>query len=234
MNKLSIICIGIAVILAGCKKDAVIPEKDFTFDFEAGAEGWIAGFADYPAGEETFYELASDHDTIPSVAVADHKGLEIQGNNHSDDLFMYFKKQVEGLEPGTEYEVTFSLEMASQYPENSFGVGGSPGSSVYIKAGAVRVEPVAAQGQNDMQMTMNIDKGNQAQEGDDMINLGTVGITGDDFVYKIIERDNDEKPFSVTSDSEGKVWLIVGTDSGFEGLSVLYYDKIAARFVPKE
>jgi len=32
---------------------------------------------------------------------------------------------------------------------------------------------------------------------------------------------------SVDADDEGRVWLIVGTDSGFEGLSVLYYARIS-------
>jgi hypothetical protein len=34
-------------------------------------------------------------------------------------------------------------------------------------------------------------------------------------------------PLSVSADSEGWVWLIVGTDSGFEGLSTFYYARIS-------
>ncbi|MDE0699169.1 MAG: hypothetical protein OXH61_00425 [Acidimicrobiaceae bacterium] len=32
---------------------------------------------------------------------------------------------------------------------------------------------------------------------------------------------------TVETDDDGSVWLIVGTDSGFEGLTRLYYDRIA-------
>ena len=32
---------------------------------------------------------------------------------------------------------------------------------------------------------------------------------------------------SVDTDSEGRVWLIIGTDSGFEGLSAFYYSRIS-------
>ncbi|MCB0838209.1 MAG: hypothetical protein KDE26_14595 [Bacteroidetes bacterium] len=224
---MGIVLIGM-MFLPSCKKDTLMPDQTFSFDFETSSEGWEAGFADYPDGEEVFYELSSSHDTIPSAAVSDHKGLKIVGNNHSDDLFMFFKKQVTGLVPLTTYKVQFDLEMASQYPENSVGVGGSPGASVYIKVGATDIEPNAEISNGEK--LMNIDKGNQATEGQDMINLGTVGIDGDEFVYKIIERDNLNNEFQVTTDADGKVWLIVGTDSGFEGLSVLYYDKIEARF----
>ena len=232
LNQLMGIALAAMVFVAGCKKDPILPDETFSFEFEVSADGWEGGFADYPDGEEVFYQLSSGHDTLPSVAVTDHKGMRISGNNHSDDLFMFFKKQVEGLEPSTEYEVTFELEIASQYPENSVGIGGSPGSSVYVKAGATVVEPLAEK--NGADLLMNIDKGNQASEGADMINLGTVGIEGDDFVYTIIERDNLDRPFSVTTDSEGKVWLIVGTDSGFEGISTLFYDKIEVKFSVKE
>ena len=36
-----------------------------------------------------------------------------------------------------------------------------------------------------------------------------------------------DMPLSVSTDAEGRAWLIVGTDSGFEGLSALYYARIS-------
>ena len=80
-------------------------------------------------------------------------------------------------------------------------------------------------------LRMNIDKGNQATEGRDMINLGHVAhpelgdSMGDEF--KIKSLTNEERSFEVTTDADGALWLIVGTDSGFEGLTTLYYDRIA-------
>ena len=38
----------------------------------------------------------------------------------------------------------------------------------------------------------------------------------------------------VTADGEGRLWLIVGTDSGFEGLSAFYYARIACTLTPVE
>ena len=39
--------------------------------------------------------------------------------------------------------------------------------------------------------------------------------------------DNADRPLKVQTDNEGRVWLIMGIDSGFEGLTVLYYDRIS-------
>jgi hypothetical protein len=81
-------------------------------------------------------------------------------------------------------------------------------------------------------LRINIDKGNQASEGEDMINLGTIANPNIDldtfFVkeYAIMTLDNQGRTFTVTSDNNGNVWVIVGTDSGFEGPTRVYYDQI--------
>ena len=54
-----------------------------------------------------------------------------------------------------------------------------------------------------------------------------VDATGDgEFVLKTL--DSAGIAFEATTDSEGKLWLIAGTDSGFEGLTQLYYSEISA------
>ena len=108
-----------------------------------------------------------------------------------------------------------------------FGIGGSPGESVFVKAGASTVEPVAAEERN-RYLRMNIDKGNQANGGEDMVVLGNVAhgeVVNRE--YRIKTLDNMDQPLSVSTDGEGRVWLIVGTDSGFEGLSAFYYSRIS-------
>ncbi|MBP1927737.1 hypothetical protein J2741_000284 [Methanolinea mesophila] len=32
--------------------------------------------------------------------------------------------------------------------------------------------------------------------------------------------------FPVTSDNDGRIWVIIGTDSGFEGPTTVYYDTV--------
>ncbi|SHN34544.1 hypothetical protein SAMN04488057_12329 [Cyclobacterium lianum] len=196
--------------------------------FDSGMEGWEGGFADLPVDGLDSYELEVALDALPGETGESGQAIRLQGHNRSDDLFMFLKKEISGLEPGGRYEVFFEVELASSYPENSVGIGGSPGGSVFLKAGAVNHEPVpepVAEAQTTYHR-MNIDKGNQSQDGADMYGLGTIGIEGDDFVYELISRDNRDRPQQVTADDEGNLWLIVGTDSGFEGLTVLYYREI--------
>ena len=74
---------------------------------------------------------------------------------------------------------------------------------------------------------MNIDKGNQARGGKSMAVLGNVAHPEVQHKeYRIKTLDNEDMPLMVDTDSAGRVWLIVGTDSGFEGLSALYYSRI--------
>ena len=52
--------------------------------------------------------------------------------------------------------------------------------------------------------------------------------------YRLKTLDNANRPLNVATDSEGRLWLIVGTDSGFEGLTRLYYARISYTLTPAE
>ena len=74
-------------------EDQEAVEAGFSFSFDGGAEGWTAGFADLPADfDPSTYELDSGHRPLPDGL--EGRGLYIQGHNRSDDLFMFFKRQV--------------------------------------------------------------------------------------------------------------------------------------------
>ena len=121
-----------------------IEVTEFIYTFESNDEGWLTGFADLPADADTsIYELDSGFRQLPEGL--DGNGVLLQGHNRSDDLFMFLKKRVTGLRPDTGYDVTISLELAANVPAGSFGIGGSPGESVYVKAGASSVEPTVAE-----------------------------------------------------------------------------------------
>ncbi|WP_266203534.1 hypothetical protein [Pontibacter kalidii] len=223
----SFFCFALAVLSFGCNDDGgtATPVDSFSYTFEESAEGWEGGVADYPADWDTSrLEFRFARTDLPASVNKDGMAMRISGRNFSDDLFMFMKKQVTGLEPNQTYSVTFRIELASQYPEESVGIGGSPGASVYLKAGGSTIEPMAVV-EGDY-IRLNIDKGNQAQGGEDMVVLGNVGIPGEDFTYQLIQRDNEQQPVEVTTDSNGSLWLIIGTDSGFEGTTTLYYNTV--------
>src|ERR1044071_2794704 len=118
-----------------------------SFDFRNGAQGWQAGFSDYaPATDTGFYELLSEMRSLPPELGVSGTGFFIQGNNHSADLFMFLKRrldQSDGIVPGQTYRVTFTLVFASNAQSGCGGVGGPPGESVFLKAGASPTEPKA-------------------------------------------------------------------------------------------
>ena len=226
----------IAVVIMGfsCKKESSTNERIIKeYAFESGTDGWEAGFADYPypLADETIYEFDSGYAALPDGLNNNAKGLKIGGHNRSDDLFMFWRKRVANLGPNQRYAVTIEVEMASQYPENSVGIGGSPGSSVFMKAGAAIIKPTTKIDDSQW-LRMNIDKDNQSGGGQDMQVLGNIGIPGDAYKHQIIRRNNTGKVFEVTADSTGSLWLIVGTDSGYEGLTIIYYDRIMYTFTP--
>ena len=206
---------------------------EFTFDFETDAQGWTAGFADLPVDyDQSIYELAHEHSPLPGGL--EGSGIHVQGHNRSDDLFMFLKRQVDGLRPNTEYAVSVTVDLATNVPAGLVGIGGSPGESVFVKAGASTPEPLAVEDGNGY-LRMNIDKGNQARGGESMVVLGNVAhpqVLGRE--YRIKTLDNLDIPLSVAADGEGRVWLIVGTDSGFEGLTSLYYGRISYTLNPVE
>ena len=210
---------------ASCTSTPEETEAEFSYSFQDGSEGWTSGFADLPADfDQSIFELASGHRSLPDGL--EGNGLYIQGHNRSADLFMFFKRQVGGLKADAAYTAVLSLDLATNVPPGLVGIGGSPGESVFVKAGASTVEPLTPE-DGDGYFRMNIDKGNQSGGGRSMVVLGDVAnpeVTGEEYRKKLL--DNSGNPVNVTADGEGRLWLIVGTDSGFEGLSAFYYTRI--------
>ena len=220
----------LAWVFLACQEDEKFekPAIELVFNFTEGMNGWEGGFADLPIEGHDIFELDIRLEELPTETGFTDQAILIEGHNRSDDLFMFLKRKVEELKPLTTYEVVFDIELASKYPEISVGIGGSPGGSVFLKAGATSLEPepIEVEEASRTYYRMNIDNGNQSQDGADMMGIGTIGIDGEEFSYELIKRGNQGNPFLVTTDTEGGLWLIVGTDSGFEGKTTLYYKEI--------
>ncbi|WP_372948670.1 hypothetical protein [Mariniphaga sp.] len=221
-----IAAIAVLVVLFACSdKNLNQPDPvEFYFDFAQGTDGWTGDFADYPVGEEHFYDLVFEHDTLPEPLDQNQFALKLSGNNHSDDLFMFAKRKVSGLEPNTVYYINFTLEFATNVPDGTMGAGGSPGESVYIKAGATTTEPKKEK-DGDNFYRMNIDKNNQSQNGEDMVVIGDFSNDTDLEEYTLKSVSN-ESPFGAATDENGNLWLIIGTDSGFEATTTIYYNSV--------
>lgn len=219
----------ISLFMVSCRDAEVDPPQRVVheWNFEQDAMGWTGHFADYPVGREDFYELDFSYDNLPAPLDSTMGALRLNGSNRSDDLFMYIHRRITGLRPETVYYLTFTVEFASNVPDNRVGIGGSPGESVYIKAGATAEEPGRITDDMDY-YRMNIDKGNQSQGGADMIVIGDFSNDTDQQVYVLKTVTNTEQEFAVTPNESGELWLIIGTDSGFEGTTTVYYNSVKA------
>lgn len=216
----------LAVFLA-CGSDDEQPENDrvtLTYDFQVDAEGWTGDFADYPAGEEEAYGLEFSHSSLPDPLDNSRGALKLSGRNHSDDLFMFVKKRVTGLTPNKEYRLDLEVEFASDVAEGQVGIGGSPGESVYIKAGAAPAEPQKEEDELGW-YRLDIDKGNQSSGGQHMVVIGNFANGTSENIYTL-KTLSTSTPLRVTSGSDGTLWLLFGTDSGFEGETAIYINKI--------
>lgn len=201
-------------------------------NFGTSDHGFTAGFADLPADyDPDIYELEAGWTSRPAV-LGGGKGLYLRGHNRSDDLFMFWKRQITGLQPDTTYTVRLRVQFVSSYRSGSIGIGGSPADSVFVKLGASQREPVVTTDDTGM-LALNVDKGIQSQGGKDAAMVGTVALPargrGD---YGYLFRNNYGARQRVTTDHTGSLWLFFGTDSGFEGLTELWYTRLSFGFIP--
>lgn len=217
-------------LLYGCNLDeeGASPRMTLRYDFESCEQSWSGGFADLPfladEADSALYELRFARETLPAPLDNKRHALLLEGHNRSDDLFMFLKRKVTGLDPNREYELVFTITLASDAASGGVGIGGAPGESVYLKAGGSTMEPMSVLQEGFWEM--NIDKGNQAQGGAQMVVLGNVANGTSEYKYALIQRSNIGQPVRVRANAQGELWLIAGTDSGFEGFTGLYYDEI--------
>ncbi|GAB5553661.1 MAG: hypothetical protein Sapg2KO_32520 [Saprospiraceae bacterium] len=222
--------------MIGCVEEVeeklCLPAQELVLVFEDTNADWINGFADLPADSEqtprSEFELEAEFSRGPVVAAKTYK---LSGNNLSSDLFMFLSRKIEQLEPNQTYYALISVDLYSNVPAGLIGPGGSPGESVYLKAGMLDFQPtVSTESGFDY---LNVDKGNQGQNGTEMINLGDIAHHGTEQDYQLIQR-NHSKAIEFKSNSNGEAWVILGTDSGFLGKTTLYYNEVRITFGTSE
>ena len=219
--------------LCGCDMSADsngIMVFSYSFDFSQGQDSWYGDFTDFPADvDSSSYELKFAYTDRPSNLGTNKKSIMVSGNNQSDDLFMFMKRKITDLSPNTDYTLVFEVELASNAPAGYVGAGGAPGESVFLKAGASSTEPKKVI--EDNQYALTVDKGNQSTSGEMAIVLGNIAVPLNSQDYALITRNSaTNAPFTAKSNSKGEIWLIIGTDSGFEGTTTVYYTKVNVVF----
>ncbi|WP_091216477.1 copper amine oxidase N-terminal domain-containing protein [Paenibacillus sp. BC26] len=200
---------------------------DFNYQFNKDMEGWKGGFADMPVDyDKEIYELDYAHKLLPIDKNADNYGLKLSGHNRSDDLFMYLSKGINGFKPNTSYNVNLKFAMYTDAGGGMIGIGGSPAESLFIKAGILANEPAAVKTTTpgSEYYRMNVDIGSQGTGGKDVKVIGNAAKP--DAAKEGYQRVEFTYSAKVTANDKGEVYILIGADSGYEGLSTLYFDDI--------
>lgn len=209
------------------------------YDFRDGSAGWETGTSDYTS-ETAPEDVVAEAGGAPPEFDAAEGFFHLAATNRSDDVFVFLKRRVgpeEGLVPGIVYEISYTVEFASNAPTGCVGVGGAPGESVWMKVGAATEEPVAVE--EGGEILLSVDKGGQSNGGPAADVAGTVAngipceqaLEQDPPPYAIVTLDHTFSR-SVDVGDKGVLWLLVGTDSGFEARTSLYYDRIGVTLTP--
>ena len=160
-------------------------------------------------------------------------GWQLSGTNRSDDLFVYVKCKLGGLQAGQSYQVGFSVSLLTNAPSGCVGVGGAPGEGVSVHAGVSATEPLTER-KSDGYFRVNLDRGNQSQGGSQSQVLGHIGnavstCSARQFAEKVLAPG---AALVLKPDAQGDVWLHVGIDSGFEAYSEVHLRTVVVRFTP--
>ena len=192
------------------------------------AKTWKAGkvfFSDYPVGSDSLYELEFSHAYLPPPLDGTVRAIKISGINHSDDLLSFVVRKFDNLKPNAVYSVSFRLYIASNATINAAGIGGSP--DLGLAVGGLSYQPANAVslGYYRPNFTSRI----QSYESNDVLKLiGRIGVSAViPTPFMLIQRDNLYNPVILRTNEYGELWLMIGTDSGFEGVTSLYYRTIA-------
>jgi len=203
---------------------------EFTFNFAEGPQNWISLFTNYHVGDEEWVEIESDYRSLPAPLDTARKALFITGHNHPDDLNMYFKRRLGGLQPNLTYRIEFEVEFATNVPAGCAGIGGPPGEGVTVHADASRYEPEQVVDESVpppyYRLNLVTDSSDQWYENTKLGDITNSRSSEDEWVFELKTLKGDPSYPMVRTDQEGRLWVIVGTRSGFEGITSLYYAKI--------
>ena len=85
-------------------------------------------------------------------------------------------------------------------------------------------------------LRMKIDKGNQSRGGENAVVLGNItnSRTCEQWSPQWERKSfpGQSIPAPVTAAEDGRIWLLFGTDSGYEGTTWIYFTRATVAFTP--
>ena len=231
MRKASLmVALGLAAPASGCSHSTG-PEGPLRYDFPLIAEmltSWSSGSSDYPAELEPAMEVVIDKRALP---IESGSAFYHAGTNLSDDLWIWFARRMDALEPGRTYRIGFQIDVVTSYHADCIGTG----ELVLIKAGASERQPARVLA-GDGSWRMNVDKGEQFEAGEDAVILGDIrndlpGCPAEPMFGRGSSGPGDGT-VEVVADANGGFWIFFGTESAFETRHEIYFSRVELLVTP--
>gem|GEM_PF-833104 len=232
---LSLLLLISPFLLAGCdvlESDA--PVTTFEYDFTQSDHNWEAFISNYSNADLQQLDFTTDYTNLPSPLSSSENAHFVHAENHPEGFKILYRKQIDGLEPFTPYQIRYTIRFATDVPSGCDEIGEPAGEDVRVLARSHVVKPDTTNIQGfDFENILNIQHLENPQT---WLNESTIGdITNTrgcsesrQFEMKEIRtRSNFD---SLTADSNGRVWLMFGTHTGYQGSTSLYYTYFKAEF----
>lgn len=210
------------------------PPQTVSYTFDEDLQGFSVFSADYdtdhPYNDQIFIGLAATPEPFEY-----RNSLKFKWNNYSDDMKGVIFKQFDGLEANKKYTVTFELDLVTYISYECGGIGGSPSEGVNAKGAILNYKPERIIVDGDYRANVqDSQKGNN--EGDETVWIGDIGLPTTTCVSDPADRIweqktiKNEQEFIFTNDNQGEAWLYISLDSGFEGVTEVYYTDLRVTY----
>ncbi len=219
--------IAVSIILTSCfglDDDSAADVRFSFFDFKEDAQGWTGDFANYTEASRVNLQLEVNRTDIPEK-LGDSKSIKFSVNNLNEDLLMFMKRQVQGLDSNATYKIECEVRLISEMITDTSNIEDSK-SMIYFKYGSSKIEPVTEFMENDSKHEFSLDAGDADKDGSDLKFIGRLGFPQSADQPKVHNITSYHKPIFVQTDNNGKLWLVFGIETKHDLHMSFYFDTI--------
>jgi hypothetical protein len=202
--------------------------------FASGEGGWESAVADYQTGNENGVAFRGELRELPAELNQAGTGYYLDALNPSASVFAFIRKQLteeDGVYADTEYEVSYQIEFATTYGSDC---PDTPGTSMYVKAGATKYKPAVIDGEvdGDPYQVLNYDKGAGEVGGPAATVLGNAAHDGSCDGFWVLQSVDGVHRTAVESAEDGTMWLLAGVDVEVSEDLAIYVVRVEATVEP--
>lgn len=229
----------VPLFLSGCllnegpTEPTTQPDFISSFNFRGGNQNWTTSFAEYMDAAKDTLALQGGRLRTPITYTTSDSLLGVRGKDNNKDLFLFFRRKVDGLKANTMYRLEFQVELVAHNISvvREVGSNNQPKPMAFFKVGALAAEPTATLTETTTDLgyigyKTNFSKGNHDESGNDLKSLGAVPYVTIGGHSGNLYADNRSIPITTMSNASGELWLIMGFDANLRGEHAYYISQL--------